>query len=99
MRITTLGAALAIASFAASGAFAEGTTSPSTSPGTSAGQNQAFCLEKSAGEKSCIYATMAACEAAKAGSDKCSPNPAASTTGAGTGGAGGSPMSPSTPSR
>jgi hypothetical protein len=92
MRITTLGAAIAIIGLTG-GAFAEGTsTSPSSTLGTSS-QNAAFCLEKSAGEKSCTYATMASCEAVKTGSDKCSPNPAASTTGAGTSG---SSMSPST---
>lgn len=93
MRITTLGAAIAIAGFATGTAWAEG-TSPSTAPRA---QNAAFCLEKSAGVKTCSYATMAACEAVKTGSDKCGPNPAA-TTGAGARGSS-SPMSPSAPSR
>jgi hypothetical protein len=94
MRITTLGAAIAIIGLTG-GAFAEGTSSPSaTSPSAGASQNAAFCLEKSAAEKNCTYATMAACEAVKTGSDKCVPNPSASTTGAGTSGAGSS-MSPS----
>jgi hypothetical protein len=100
MRITTLGAAIAIIGLTG-GAFAEGTsTSPSTSsPSAGASQNAAFCLEKSAGQKTCTYATMAACEAVKTGSDKCSPNPTASTTGAGTSGSSMSPStSPSTPS-
>lgn len=90
MRITTLGAAIAMIGLT-SGAFAEG-TSTSPSPSTAAGaQNAAYCLETSAGAKTCTYATLAACEARKTGSDKCSPNPS-STTGAG------SPMSPSSPS-
>ena len=93
MRITT---AIAILGLATTGAFAEGTSTPSTSSPSGSAQNAAFCLEKSAGAKTCTYATMAACEAAKSGTDKCSPNPAA-TTGAGTSGASGS-MSPSSPS-
>ena len=87
MRIST---AIAILAFATTGALAEGTTSPSPSAGPGA-QNAAFCLEKTGGQKACTYATMAACEAVKTGSDKCSPNSAATT------GAGGS-MSPSSPS-
>lgn len=96
MRMTT---AIAILALGTTGALAEGT--PRTSPSAGAGtQNAAYCLEKSAGPKTCSYATMAACEAVKSGSDKCSPNPAA-TTGAGTSGATGpmSSSSPSTPSR
>jgi hypothetical protein len=96
MRITTLGAVIAIVGFATGTAFAEGTSSP---PAAGAGaQNAAFCLEKSAGQKTCTYATMAACEAVKTGTDKCSPNPAASTTGAAPSGSM-SPSNPSSPSR
>jgi hypothetical protein len=99
MRITTLGAAIAIIGLTG-GAFAEGTSSPSsTSPAAGSSQNAAFCLEKSAGAKTCTYATMAACEAVKTGSDKCAPNPAASsTTGAGTSGSSSSMSPPSSPS-
>jgi hypothetical protein len=106
MRITTLGAAIAIVGLTG-GAFAEGTsTSPSsTSPSASSSQNAAFCLQKSAGERNCTYATMAACDAVKTGSDQCVANPSASTTGAGSSmspsGSSSSPStsSPSTPSR
>jgi hypothetical protein len=98
MRMTTLGAAIAIVGLATSSAFAEGT--PGTSPSPSAGaQNAAYCLEKSSGQKTCTYATMASCESAKSGTDKCTPNPAA-TSGSGTGRS--TPMSPpssSSPSR
>jgi hypothetical protein len=102
MRIIT---AIAILGLATTGALAEGTsTSPSSSsPSLStSGQNAAYCLEKSGGQKTCSYATMAACEAVKTGSDKCSPNPSASTTGAASSGSSSSsstsPPSSSSPS-
>jgi hypothetical protein len=85
MRLTTLATALAIAGFAAGGAYAQ-SQSPGASPAQPQGmQDGAYCLEGSdASAKNCTFATMASCEAAKKGAaDKCAPNPAA-TTGSGT---------------
>jgi hypothetical protein len=76
MRITTLGAVLVMFGLAV------GSASAQQSP---AQQSGAYCLESATGAKSCTFATMASCEAAKKGpNDKCNPNPAA-TTGAGSG--------------
>lgn len=87
MRLSTFATALAIVGFAAGGALAQ-SQSPGASPSApQATQNGAYCLEGSeATSKNCSFATMAACEAAKKGAtDKCAPNPAA-TTGSGAAG-------------
>ena len=77
MRMTTLGTALVVLGIATGSAIAQ--TQPPR------GQNMAFCLEGSTGDKNCGFATMAQCNAAKTGqSDKCSQNPQA-TTGSGSG--------------
>jgi hypothetical protein len=81
MRITTLGATLVAMGLAMGGAYAQ-----QAGPG---GQSGAFCLQTTSGTKTCTFATMAACNAAKTGqSDSCAANAAAgSTTGASPSGA------------
>jgi hypothetical protein len=92
MKLTSLAAALAIVGLATGGAYAQGSPGAAGSTPGAAAQDGAYCLEGSDGAKNCTFASMDLCEAAKKGaSDKCEPNPAA-TTGSGTTGAGASPM-------
>lgn len=80
----TLGAAIAIMGLMTAGAAAQmqpGGGTPSGAPGT--GENLAYCMMGGDGSKNCGFRTMASCEAATTGAtDKCMPNPGA-TTGSG----------------
>ena len=80
MWLKTIGTACAVVSIAFAGsALAEGAKPSQQS------QSGAYCLQQQGQSPNCTFASMVACEQAKAGNnDKCIQNPSRATTGAGS---------------
>jgi hypothetical protein len=77
MLLKTIGTAFVVATMAFAGsAYAAGSSSQQS-------QNGAYCLQKQGQATNCRFASLAACNKAKVGSDKCIQNPQHATTGSG----------------